>query len=411
MVQKVIIFGGSGFIGSYVAEELKNRGYDITIADIRKPNNDMNYIYCDVTKPIDITIPKDSIVYNFAGIANIEEDTPNEMIKTHVMGTINILNKCKDVYRFIYASSVYVFSRYGSFYRIAKQTCEDIIEEYHKKYGIRYTILRYGTLYGPKCQEWNGVNQIVKQAITGKVIFEGTSDEIREFIHIRDASKLSVDILDDRYENQRINITGVEKLKWDDFIKLTFEIIGKEPNINYIKPDKKNHYTITPYSHRTIHSEKIIPTEYTDLGQGILEMLYENNYIFEEESDHGKVMEEETNRFIDSENNSNITIIRKDDVKDEIQSGHRLINTASCSVMRITQNKGEGNKKHFHIDWDEVWIVDRGKWLIETTEGKYIVEEGDIAMVKRGVLHKITALEDNSVRLAISRSDIKHIYP
>ena len=99
-------------------------------------------------------------VYNFAAIADIEKamEKPIETAKVNVLGNVMLLEACRKakVQRYIYASSVYVYSRHGGFYRCSKQSAEHYVEEFHQSYGLNYTILRYGSLYGPRSDDRNG---------------------------------------------------------------------------------------------------------------------------------------------------------------------------------------------------------------------------------------------------------------
>ena len=74
------------------------------------------------------------IVYHFAAIANIGEALANPIntVKTNILGTVNILEICRryKVKRFVFASSIYVHSSQGGFYRTSKQSSELYIEEY-----------------------------------------------------------------------------------------------------------------------------------------------------------------------------------------------------------------------------------------------------------------------------------------
>lgn len=90
----------------------------------------------------------------------------------------------------------------------------------------------------------------------------------------------------------------------------------------------------------------------------------------------------------------------------------RVINTDNNSATLICQMPGEGNRLHYHADWNEWWYIVDGKWEWEI-EGKTIeVSKGDIVFIKKGKLHKITAVGDKpAIRLAVSREDVTHIYP
>ena len=70
-----------------------------------------------------------------------------ETVRNNILGTVNILELSKKykVKRIIYASSIYSISVQGGFYRCSKKAAEDYIEEYYKRYGLNFTILRYGS--------------------------------------------------------------------------------------------------------------------------------------------------------------------------------------------------------------------------------------------------------------------------
>jgi UDP-glucose 4-epimerase len=59
--------------------------------------------------------------------------------------------------------------------------------------------LRFGSLYGPRANKFNGIRDFLTQALKNKkVVRRGDGEEIREYIHIKDAAQLSVDALDEK---------------------------------------------------------------------------------------------------------------------------------------------------------------------------------------------------------------------
>lgn len=87
----------------------------------------------------------------------------------------------------------------------------------------------------------------------------------------------------------------------------------------------------------------------------------------------------------------------------------RVAENKHFCVTSICQNQLKGNRKHKH-DIDESWCILKGKFLFEIEDSRYIVEAGGFVTVFSGQWHKITSLEDGSVRLAISRKGEPHIY-
>ena len=80
------------------------------------------------------------VVYNFAALADLNDALrePRKTLNINVVGNFNILEACKknEVNRFVYASTVYVHSREGGFYRCSKQASELYIEEFQRVYGL-----------------------------------------------------------------------------------------------------------------------------------------------------------------------------------------------------------------------------------------------------------------------------------
>jgi quercetin dioxygenase-like cupin family protein len=89
----------------------------------------------------------------------------------------------------------------------------------------------------------------------------------------------------------------------------------------------------------------------------------------------------------------------------------RIIDTESNSATLICQNPGEGNREHYHPDWNEWWYIIDGSWEWQIEEETIIVNEGDIVLIEKGKRHKITAVGDKpAIRLAVSRADVDHVY-
>ena len=282
---KVIVFGGSGFLGSHVADCLTDRGFKVIVFDIKKSpylRDTQDMIVGDI---LDFDAVKKAVkgcdyVYNFAGIADIgfTKRKPLKAVEVNILGSTNILEACKiyRVQRFIFSSSIYVYSDLAPFYRSSKQACELIIEDYQKVFGLDYTILRYGSLYGTRCNEFNFIYKIIKQAIEeGKITRKGDGEEIRDYINVIDAARCSVEIISDEFKNQHVMITGMQSAKVKDLLTMIKEIFHEDIDIEYIPGGNEGHYEITPYSFRPRVAKKFVSNYYYDLGQGILDVIYD----------------------------------------------------------------------------------------------------------------------------------------
>lgn len=284
-MDKVVVLGGAGFMGTHTADELIRRGYHVVIYDLEKPevSRDCEFVSGDILdgKRLTEIISGAKFVYHFAGIADIEESSlkPEETIKLNVLGAVSALNAARsaNVSRFLYASTMYVYSPFGSFYRASKQSAEIIIEAYNKHYGLNYTLLRYGSLYGPRAQEWNGLKKYVSQIVRNECIrYPGTGEEQREYIHVFDAARLTVDALIDQYRNAAVTITGSQSVRSKDLLSMIFEIANIPTKVNFSsEPTNEFHYGMTPYRYTPKPATKMVPAEYVDLGQGILDLVEE----------------------------------------------------------------------------------------------------------------------------------------
>lgn len=280
---KAIVFGGSGFLGSHVADALSDAGFDVIIYDI-KPSPHLRIsqkmIVGDILdeKTVERAVEGCDIVYNFAGIADIRESRqkPLDSVRFNIVGNSIVLEACRKAHikRFVFASSLYVYSKAGSFYRSTKQSCELLIENYHEVFGLSYTILRYGSLYGPRADENNFIHRIIKQAlIEKKILREGDGEEIREYIHVYDAAKSSIEILSDEFADQHVIITGNQQMKVKDLLLMIREMLDNKIEIEYIPATSNYHYEITPYTFAPKLAKRIFSKTYLDLGQGILKSI------------------------------------------------------------------------------------------------------------------------------------------
>lgn len=284
---KAIVFGGSGFLGSHIADALTKKGHDVTIFDLKTSKylkDKQKMIIGDILdkKAVEKAVKGCDVVYHFAALADIETAhlKPLETVEYNILGTTIILEACRKhkIKRFVFASTIYVYSNAGSFYRSSKQACELIIENYNEVFDLPYTILRYGSLYGPRADDKNWIHKILKQATEdGKITRYGDGEEIREYIHVEDAAKLSVDVLSKEFENENVIITGNQPMKIKDVLVMVKEILGNKINLEFIPTESSIHYEITPYCFKPKVAKKLVSDQFYDLGQGILECLADLN--------------------------------------------------------------------------------------------------------------------------------------
>ncbi len=174
------------------------------------------------------------------------------------------------------ASTVYVYSNLGGFYSISKKCAEQIIKEYKKKYNLKYTIVRFGSIYGPGARKGNAIYDILKMAINNKKItYWGTGDERREYIHVNDATQGCLEVLNKNFENKTVMCSGMQSTKISDMLIMIKEIFNNKIRIDYKKNVRASwHYKITPYQIEEDNCYKLNLDKYVDFGKGVIDLIY-----------------------------------------------------------------------------------------------------------------------------------------
>ncbi len=218
-MQKILVTGGAGFLGSHLCDELlKNQNnyvicldnlYTGSVNNINhlKSNKNFEFINHDITCPIDIFADQ---IYNLACPASPihYQHNPVKTIKTSVLGSINVLNLAKkNNSRLLQASTSEIYgdpiehpqkeSYWGNVNPIGVRSCYDegkrcaetLCVDYERQYGIDARIVRIFNTYGPRMNKNDGrvVSNFIVQAITGEdlTIF-GDGSQTRSFCYFTD---------------------------------------------------------------------------------------------------------------------------------------------------------------------------------------------------------------------------------
>ena len=281
---KCLVTGGSGFIGSHLVDELIKQNHQITVLDKiftkNLKNKKIKFVRTNLSneKQLKKAFKNQDVIFHFGGLSGINESMINPLrtAEYNIMSTIRLLKLAKEfgIKRFIFASTVYVNSEQGSFYKSSKRAAEDFIEEYRKKYKLNFTILRFGTVYGERASSENSIDKILNKALKKKkIIYSGNIKSIREYIHVKDAVKATVKILKKKFMNKYINITGSKKFP----VVKALNIIKKELNLNtkiiYENKKEEGHYINTPDNLKLKKATKIKIKKSIPFNIGIREII------------------------------------------------------------------------------------------------------------------------------------------
>jgi UDP-glucose 4-epimerase len=284
---KILVTGGSGFLGSHIVEALILENHEVVLFDQFESsykNEGASFVEGSINDEDAILSVAEGcdVIYHFAAIADIGKalSDPIRTMQVNVMGTLNVLEAARknNISRFIFASSIYVYSSQGAFYRTSKRTCEQLIEDYNLQFGLNYTILRFGSLYGPRADDSNSVHQLITEALnTNSMSYLGTGAELREYLHITDGAAAAVQMLDSEFENQIIHLTGHERMTTLNMMEMIAEIIGSNVSINVNAGDMTGHYFQTPYSYTPKLGKKLVRSLYIDIGLGLLDLIEQHH--------------------------------------------------------------------------------------------------------------------------------------
>lgn len=244
---KIAVIGGSGFIGSRLIEELKNLQIgDVTNIDI-KENPSCRNLICDIldSKQLNCLLSGFDYVYLLSAISEASRNTsdPVNSMNLNIMGTVNVLDACVQhkIKRIIFASTAWVYdlciesnvnedtplsqTLRSNLYTTSKVCGESLIKSYHQTFGLDYTILRFGTAYGPNCNPRTAIASFVRNAENKQTIkINGNGEGFRSFMYVSDHVKsLVLSLTNDSTKNEIINVDGPDKVTLNNIVEMLKE--------------------------------------------------------------------------------------------------------------------------------------------------------------------------------------------
>ena len=231
---KILVTGGSGFIGSHIVDKLIEAGHEIRVFDLKDPiRKDVDFLKADITSKGNCkrAIKNMEVVYHTAAFSNIDlvKDNPITTIEYNIIGTAYLLDECRKqgIKRFIFAGSVYVYEEKGHLYTASKVASEMICKSYNALYGLPYTILRYGTAYGPRSRHADVISIFVSKALKGeKVTVYGSGNQRRHFVYVEDLAEGNVAALKEVASNQTYDLVGTRPVTIKEIAETMKKLIG-----------------------------------------------------------------------------------------------------------------------------------------------------------------------------------------
>ncbi len=246
---KVLVTGGSGFIGSHVVDQLVEAGHKPVIYD-RRPSPFRDDIQTELGELSDLTMLELAMsgcdaVMHLAAAADVNEvaKMPVESEAANARGTLNVLEAARGagVKRVVYASTIWVYtgesgervdeeSNLGMpnhLYTASKLAGEMYCRSYNELYDLEFTVLRFGIPYGPRARPAAVVPAFVGKAMAGEALtVAGAGDQSRRFVYVEDLASGCVKALDPVAANRTYNLVSDSSVTILEIAELVQDLVA-----------------------------------------------------------------------------------------------------------------------------------------------------------------------------------------
>jgi UDP-glucose 4-epimerase len=237
---KILVTGGAGFIGSNVVDAYIERGHKVVVVDdlssgkkenLNKKAKFYKLDICDSSLEEVFREERIDIVNHHAAQVDVRKSIADPAFdaRINIEGALNVLENCRKyrVEKIIFASSGgVIYGECGAIppdedspvapispYGISKYAMERYLFAYEKIYGLKYTALRYGNVYGPRQDPYGEAGVVAifsgKMLSNGEVDIFGDGEQVRDYVYVGDVVKANILCLENG-DNEIFNIgTGV----------------------------------------------------------------------------------------------------------------------------------------------------------------------------------------------------------
>ena len=246
---KCVVTGGSGFIGSYVCEELaKDPNNEVVIFDLVPPDADfamppnVRYVNGDIRFLEEVTsvVAGADEVYDIAGELGTSElcHANARAVTTNVVGAFNVLEAC----RLCGVKRVYHPTKPNDWlntYSITKFSSEQFCMMYQAMYGMNVAVLKWFNAYGPRQHPYpvrKLLPTLCMQAVTGSplTIF-GTGEQTVDLIYVRDIARVCIQACREFGRLGKVlDLGSGEALSVNEVARMVIDFAGSSSKIEYL---------------------------------------------------------------------------------------------------------------------------------------------------------------------------------
>lgn len=246
---RVLVTGGSGFIGSHVVDKLCDRGIRVRVFDMVMPTfrDDVEFYHGSLLdlEALRMALGGIDAVFHLAAVADVKDvyEDPHYSESINVRGTINVLEAVRRGSKqpVIYGSTTWVYGDAAEdvvdettplrppshLYTATKIASEYYCQCYSRLYGIPVTVLRYGIPYGPRARDGAVVPIFVGKAFRGEPLtIAGDGAQFRKFVYVEDLAEGNVLALKTIARNKVYNLDGTERVSIRQIAETIQRLVG-----------------------------------------------------------------------------------------------------------------------------------------------------------------------------------------
>lgn len=262
---KVLVTGGSGFVGREVVKQLSLKGYSVTVLDrVQKPDDFTNvkYIQGDIQNAAKCVVAcaGQDYVIHLAAKPRIPESfiNPDDYFDDNVTGTKNILTAASavGVRKFIYGSSSSIYGNNPTphkpfhkpdplnYYAMTKLFGEHLCKQYKNMFNLNYNILRFFTVYGDEQPDDDNkglmISKFYRLASEGKPLtVHGDGTFKRDYIHVSDVAAACIASMESKVKSEVFNVGTGNNISVNEVIDILKEFF---PELEIDYEDKPKGY-------------------------------------------------------------------------------------------------------------------------------------------------------------------------
>tara|TARA_B100000787_G_C16196229_1_gene301062 strand:+ start:2426 stop:3337 length:912 start_codon:yes stop_codon:yes gene_type:complete len=250
-IKKLLIIGGTGFIGRNLANKSIESGYSVTVLSLngppQEPIKQIHYIKCDIRnlKNLQENLKNSSFDYvvNLGGYVDHSSflNGGTEVIESHLLGLINILKTInwKPIKRFVQIGSS---DEYGnspapqnekmeglpiSPYSYGKLAAKELLSMLYRSEKLPIVVIRLFLVYGPGQNSERFLPQIIKGCLCGKSFSVSEGEQLRDFCYIDDITRgLLLTLTNDESSGEIFNLGSGRPVKIKKVIQTIKDVIG-----------------------------------------------------------------------------------------------------------------------------------------------------------------------------------------